>query len=153
MVSGRFSLSSVGLKTLTKMRIPGFFHPRIPQIHESRDVVDEVSSVFMVFELMAIGSEGWNACKGSGWHWTYQVVLAFNLEYLPSKLVLASTVLLSPMMLLVFKAEIERWGFLCGPKIEKILEETAAIHRKEEGEVVKSFEVGTMHSSTDIEMF
>ena len=39
------------------------FHPRIPQIHESRDVVGEVSSAFMVFELMAIGSEGRNACK------------------------------------------------------------------------------------------
>ena len=42
------------------MWIQGLFHPRIPQIHESRDVVDEVSSVF---ELMAIGSEGRNACK------------------------------------------------------------------------------------------
>ena len=45
------------------MRIQGLFHPRIPQIHESRDVVDEVSSVFMVFELMAIGSEGRNSFK------------------------------------------------------------------------------------------
>ena len=58
-----------------------------------------------------------HTCKGSGWHWTYQVVLAFNLESLPSKLVLVSTVLLSTMMVLVFKTEIERWGFLCGPKI------------------------------------
>jgi len=135
------------------MWIQGLFHPRIPQIHESRDVVDEVSSVFMVFELMAIGSEGRNACKGSGWHWTYQVVLAFNLESLPSKLVLVSTVLLSTMMVLVFKTEIERWGFLCGPKIEKSLEEAAAIHRKEEGEVVKTFEVGTIHSSANLELF
>ena len=66
---------------------------------------------------------GQHTCKGSGWHWTYQVVLAFNLESLPSKLVLVSTVLLSAMMVffammvLVFKTEIERWGFLCGPKI------------------------------------
>ena len=63
-----------------------------------------------------------HTCKGSGRHWTYQVVLAFNLEYLASKLVLASMVLLSSKvlfaeMVLLFKDEIERWGFLCGPKI------------------------------------
>ena len=45
------------------MWIQGLFHPRIPQIHESRDDVGEVFSAFSVFELMAIGSEGRNSFK------------------------------------------------------------------------------------------
>ena len=122
------------------MWIQGLIHPRIPQIQESRDVVDEVSLVFMVFELMAIGSEGRNACKnifmnkngrspvntparevaGTGrtrWCWPSIWSPCPPSWYWRTTVLLSTMMVFFAMMVLVFKIEIERWGFLCGPKI------------------------------------